>query len=162
MGDREVRRKNYGFTIVELIVVLSIVAIVAAMLSARWVTGPSVDAAVSNLVSNIRYTQNLAMTHGKRFRLTLSLPSSYAITTTSGTPVSEPASGQTTITLPTGTSISAVSNLPSNLIAFDGRGKPYTDSSATAALTTAATISISGGGVTRTITISPNTGQVSV
>ena len=150
--------KRSGFTIIELIVVLTLISVVAVMVIPRWTTGPSLDAQLNQLLGDIRYTQALAFSHGQRFRINFTLPSTYSITTTGGTAVNNPSTGTTTVTFTSGVTITGLTNLPSNLIAFDEQGIPYTNSSATAALGANATITLSGNGLTRSIVITPTTG----
>ena len=145
---------------VELIVVLVIVAILATMAAPRWVTSPTLDGQLQQLLSDIRYTQALALSHGQRFRVNLTLPSTYSMTTTSGTAVTNPSTGASSVTLTSGVTMTAVSNLPNNLIAFDEAGTPYTDSAATTPLASNATITLSANGLTRSILITPETGRV--
>lgn len=150
--------KRSGFTIIELIVVLALIGILAAMVIPRWTTAPTLDAQVNQLLGDIRYTQALALSHGQRFRINFTLPSTYSITTTSGTAVGNPSTGATTVTLTSGVTITGLINLPNNLVAFDEQGVPYTNSTATTALAANATITLSGGGLTRSIVITPTTG----
>jgi hypothetical protein len=52
-------------------------------------------------------------------------------------------------------------NLPNNLVAFDGRGIPYIDNVATNVLVAGtATITLSKGGANQSVTITPQTGRV--
>lgn len=158
----EYRLTQSGFTMIELVVVTLIVSIIAVFSVSRWSATINPNALAEQLASDIRYTQSLAMTHGQRYRLNLTAPNTYSITTTGGTAVPNSVTGTNTVTL-TGITFGAFGNLPNNLIAFDGQGIPYTDSGATTTLNATATIPVStGGAVTRTIQISPTTGRVTI
>jgi len=146
--------------------VLLIVGIISAIAMARTGNDPvTLSTQVDQLAGDIRYVQALAMTQGQRYRINLSA-TGYTLTLADagGTLVPHPVTGSTaqtnwnsgvTVTLPP-------TNLPNNLVAFDGRGIPYTDNVATAALAAAntATITLSLGGTSQSITITPLTGRV--
>ena len=149
-----------GFTVVEFIVVLVLVSIVAVFAMPRWITSPNLDAQAQVLLEDLRYTQLLAMTHDQRFRVNFSPPSNYSFSSTSGVTVINPSTGASTTALVSGVTITALSNLPNNLIAFDEKGIPYTDSTATTQLATTATITLSRNGMTLVVSIVPETGNM--
>ncbi|MCX7121087.1 MAG: type II secretion system protein [Gammaproteobacteria bacterium] len=153
-------KKQSGFTIAELIVVIVLISIMAAIAVPRWATSPNLDAQTQQLLSDLRYTQMLAMTHGQRFRLNFTLPSSYGTTNLAGTAVPNISTGGNTVALITGITITGLTNLPSNLVAFDERGIPYSDSAATTPLAANATITLSYNGITRSIVITQQTGSM--
>ena len=146
--------------------VLVIVGIISAIALARMGNDPvMLSTQVDQLAGDIRYVQALAMTQGQRYRINLSA-AGYTLTLADagGTLVPHPVTGSiaqtnwnsgVTIALPP-------TNLPSNLVAFDGLGIPYRDNLATIALTLAqtATITLSMGGTSQSVTITPLTGRV--
>jgi prepilin-type N-terminal cleavage/methylation domain-containing protein len=151
-------KKKSGFTLIELIFVIAIIAIISVNVMPKWLAS-STNLVVQQrkLLNDIRYTQALSVTSGQRYRWVLLSTSSYQITNEAGTPVILP-SGETTVNLPSGTTIST-SSLPNNLIAFDSQGTPYTDASYPGtALMTTANVTIVSGTVSRYITIYPLTG----
>lgn len=144
---------------IEMVIVISVIAIVAISVFPKDASVKlGLAAQTQALASDIRYTQSLAMTHGQRYRLNRLSATTYNITTTSGTVVQHPITGGT-ITLGNGITLSTA--LPNNLIAFDGKGIPYTDSSATTALASSGTFTLTAGSKTCQITITPETGRVS-
>ena len=56
----------------------------------------------------------------------------------------------------------SLSSLPNNLIAFDGKGIPYTDASASTALAATATLTLTFNNQTRSVAVARETGSVSV
>lgn len=154
------RKKQNGFTIAELLIVIVLVSIVAVIAVPRFVTSPNLDAQVQQLLGDLRYTQMLAITHGQRFRVNFTLPSSYGITDLSGTAIPNPSTGGNTITLPADITLSNLTNLPNNLIAFDEKGIPYSDSAATTALSANATITLTRNNMNRSIVITQQTGSM--
>lgn len=153
-------KKQNGLTIAELLIVIVLVSIVAVIAVPRFVTSPNLDAQVQQLLGDLRYTQMLAITHGQRFRVNFTLPSSYGITDLSGTAIPNPSTGGNTITLPTDITLSNLTNLPNNLIAFDEKGIPYSDSTATTALSANATITLTRNNMNRSIVITQQTGSM--
>lgn len=146
-----------GFTIVELITVIVLLAILSAVAVSAW-PGERINlsAQAKALASDIRHAQNLSMTRGVRYEFLRTSSSSYQISTVSGTNV-------TTRNLGSTITFGTLANLPNNLVAFDGRGVPYVNASSPGtALATTATIAITADGATKTISITPNTGYVSI
>src|SRR3989338_2398586 len=155
-------KKQNGFTLIELVLVIILISIIAALAVPRFITSPNLDAQTQQILGDLLYTQMLAVTHGQRFRVNFTLPSTYGITNISGTAVPNPSTNTNTITLVSGITISGLSNLPNNLVAFDERGIPYSDNAATTALTANATITVTRDDLSRTITITQQTGNMSV
>ena len=156
-------KRNTAFTLIELIVVILIAAILAAIAVARWPGGRiNLNATAQQLASDIRYTQTLAMSRAQDYRLNVTA-STYSITTGGGTAVNNPITGSANVALPSGTTITiSPTNLPNNLIAFDSQGIPYTDSTTAATLGSAAVITLTSNSLTTTVTIQPQTGRVTV
>src|SRR3990167_4173863 len=153
-------KKQNGFTLIELVLFIILISIIAALAVPRFITSPNLDAQTQQLLGDLRYTQMLAITHGQRFRMNFTLPSGYGITNLAGTAVPNPSTGTNTVTVTTGVTISGLTNLPNNLIAFDEKGIPYTDSAATTALAANATITLSRNGLMRSILVTQGTGSM--
>ena len=153
---------EFGFTLVELVAIIVLVGLLAFTAIPRM-PGPSlgVDAQAEQLAADIRYTQSLAMTRGDRYRINLTA-ASYQITDSTGTnPEIHPGTSSTNPVLLDAVSLSGYNPpLTSNYVAFDGRGIPYTVYNATTAMTSSASITLTGGGATRVVVISPETGRV--
>jgi len=151
-----------GFTLVELIVLLLVIAVIAVVAAPKMSSDPvSVATEAEQLAGDIRYVQTLAMTQAQRYRINLTA-TGYTFTLADGTAVIHPLTGSTApINLNSGTTIGLPpTGLPNNLVAFDGRGVPYTDAPATTALAATASIVLSRGTASQQISISPETGKV--
>ncbi len=149
-------RREAGFTIIELVVVIIVLAIIAIAVFSRWPSGSiNLGAQAKALVSDIRYAQNLSVTSGQRYYLRISPPATYTISNYAG-------SGLTTYTLSSGMTFGTLTNLPNSLVAFDGQGTPYTNLTMPgAALAATATIQLKAqDGSSTNVTITPGTGLV--
>jgi Tfp pilus assembly protein FimT len=149
----------YGFTIVELVVILLVIGIVAVFVAPNLSsTGITLPAAATRLAETIRFTQNLSMSRGQRYRINFT-GSSYQITDMSGVAIIQPMTNSTAATTITPITLSGFNPpLTNGYVAFDSRGVPYV--SATAALASTATITMTSGSDTATVVISPETGRV--
>ncbi len=163
--NKDVRlQKIQGFTLIEVIMVIAIISLLAIMPFFNFPSASlNLDGQAQQLANDIRYTQSLSMTKAQRYRLVITTgSSSYQILNTAGT-AARFASGNTTVTLNSGISFGTLTNLPNNLIAFDGNGIPYTTTgSPGTALAANATIPLQSSGSTKTVVILPLTGKVNV
>ncbi len=155
----------HGFTMLEMVIVIVILGIMAAMAIPLW-PGSSINigAGADQLAADLLYTQSLAITSGQRYFWIMTGTTTYQIRNSAGTAITYPGTGSTTINLNAGTSFSTLTNLPSSLVLFDGKGQPYTTSVITGGtrLAASATIRIIAGGITKSVIIYPNTGYVVV
>ena len=156
--------KHSGFTTIEVVMVLLIVGVLAASLLPRSTDKRlSIGASADQLAGDIRYVQSLAMTQGQRYRINFAA-TTYSFFAVSGSvAVSHPVTGSTAaIPLAAGVTMTSFANLASNLVAFDGKGIPYTDAAATTQLAagTNGVITLTGAGGSNTVTVYPQTGRV--
>lgn len=153
--------KNQGFSLIELIMVMLVITILAVMPLFEWPGAGINVAAQGDLFANdIRYAQTLAMSKQQRYRIVRASANTYQILNTAGTPALLP-SGGTTMTLDDGIIFGSWGNLTNNLIEFDSRGTPYLAIGSTPlSAGTTYQISLTGGGATKNIVITPQTGKV--
>jgi MSHA pilin protein MshC len=161
--DVVIQKRVAGFTLIELVMVISLIAILAT--AATFINQSNaivLDAQAKQLASDIRYTQSLAMTNGQRFYLIKVSSTTYEIRNASDVAQRLPL-GSTTMTLNSGITFGTFTNLPNNLIAFSGLGAPYTTSTSPGtALSSTGSMALTKGSYTKTISITPETGKVSV
>ena len=146
-----------GFTFIELVITILVLAILATTIRSMWPSKAiNLNAQARALVADIRYTQNLAATSGLRYSLTITSSNTYKIMDVNGGNIKN-------YTLGSGITFSSWTNLPNSLIAFDGQGTPYSNTSIPGTpLATNATITLtSTDGSNKTVTVIQITGQVS-
>jgi MSHA pilin protein MshC len=154
----------HGFTLVELVVIITLLGILAFVAVPRFMNQGAVNVSVmaEQLANDIRFTQSLAMTSGQGNRINLTA-ATYQITTSAGVPIVHPVTGNTAPIPLNNASLSGYSPpLTNSYVAFDSKGVPYTDVATNTVLVANATITLTTGGNTRTVVISPQTGRVVV
>jgi prepilin-type N-terminal cleavage/methylation domain-containing protein len=174
------RRSRGGFTLVEILCVVLILGIAAAMIAPQIGTQGDVRAAAASrvLMADLMYAQNRAITTQAYHYLIYSPATQsytlYYLSSGALTPVQQPVTLQNyTTTLNTGElsdcSISGFNIGACNGIVFDELGSPHAyDTTVTsptslgvgAALSTAGTIEIQSGSQTVTVTVEPYTGDL--
>lgn len=169
----KVRAVRNGFTLIELIMVmvlLSIVSVTAFIAISSYRT-QHLYAAAERIAGDLRYAKNLALTstkwHGVVFNVdpanTYSLYETDGLTDTLIKKPEDP--GQDfTVNLSqdySGISISNVSISGGSQVEFNPYGAPYTDKTGSA-LTSTGIITLSGGGPTASVCISPESGRIDI
>lgn len=156
--------RNHGFTLVELIIIIMLVAIVGVFVVIRMPNQGAMDLPnqASQVTNNIRYTQASAMSANMRYRFYFGA-NNYSVaifnqTTGSETFIIFPIANSTTVALVAGASFSKPPT--PDCFAFNGKGQPC-DCVSGALITTDITVSLTMSGLTRDIIITAYTGYIS-
>ncbi len=154
-----------GYTLVELLLVL-VLTVILAIDVASHAPGPSLNAAAvaSQVEAAVRLAQIDSMTKGAPYCVTFGA-ASYTLATQDCTqPVTDPLTGQATVTLPAGMTL-GISGVPTQNVQFTGNGMPYyangaTPTEAQVLAVPPATVSVTNGSATSSFAITPQTGAV--
>ena len=150
--------KESGISLIELIMVMIILSIAALYVGSRISpVDATVHAQAARMAADLRHTQNLAMTRGQSLVFDLLSSSSYQVTDTSGSAITDPSSGDPfSHTLSNG-----VSRTGSCVdIRFDSLGRPATVGGGL--LASSCTYVLTGNTISSTITLTPVSGFVQV
>jgi len=150
-----------GFTLIEVITVLLILGILMAVITTRGSLSADASARASELRSQLRYLQLMAMKTGGASYLVLQSDSAnywaYSAANASNTlPLPGESSAKVSLS-------SKKMALGAFALAFDSFGIPYTYDNATGTatkLTASATVNLSAGGQNATLSVTPETGYV--
>jgi len=155
----EQSKKNTGFTLIELVIVIAVLSIIFAVVIVITWPAKSIDLnAISyQIISDIRYTQALSMAYNQRFRVNFAT-NSYSIADHNGTLIKHPAANSTIISLGSGINFSKPPT--PNCMAFNGQGIPCNCNSG--AQLNNEIIKLATANAMRDITVTAITGYVSV
>ena len=160
-------RQTTGFTWIELLVVLTVILILGALVAPQWGSVQKevrLPAAAQKLAQDLRYARGLAVTTGTPHRLHILSSTTYQVTRQDGTSVTDPLHGgpyQVDLSQEPyqGVQIQYPTPLSGNYVEFDALGVPR---DASGPLNAPVSLALTGGGDTRTVQITPETGQISV
>jgi prepilin-type N-terminal cleavage/methylation domain-containing protein len=157
-------RCRRGFTTIEVIAVLIIIGVLAGVIVARyWGTSSySVSSVAEELKNHVRYAQTRAMSSNVIWGVFFISNTQYTIyrngNTGSTNWVSPPGADSNTMNLSSqGVTLGVTAN---DVVSFDDWGRPCTDAAGTTLQSGTRSITVTGGGQTATIQITPNTGYI--
>ena len=164
-----------GFTLIEIMVVVVLLAIAAAMVvpMASSAAPLQLRSAVNMIVADIEYAKSLSVTTGLKYAVIFNANNeSYSIEDPNGDVITNPVKPGFNYTINFSSdgrlnrvNIVSVDFDSESGIKFDYLGSPYSCSSGSSSgstLSSAGTIVLSAGGSSRTITVAPMTGFVSI
>lgn len=150
-----------GFSIFELVVVMLLMSVLAAAVASRSITTADLDlnSATDQLRNRLRLAQADAMKRSPAvWGISYAGAEYWLFSSTPSNRVNFPGASSDHISLPSGITVSGLAD-----VYFDRIGKPftaYTDPSNNTQLASTMTITVSAGGDTRTITVTPETGLI--
>lgn len=166
-------RRRYGFTLIELVIIIVIIAITAVVASVSLNPSKSIkiDTAAKKIVNDLQYCRSMALTQSKWYGISFqtSPSNSYTVYQTDGlsdTTLDDPSKPGTNYMINVsdefgGVAISAADMGGGSKVEFSPLGVPFTDRLGSS-INQAGTITLVYSGQVRTITITPNTGFISV
>jgi prepilin-type N-terminal cleavage/methylation domain-containing protein len=168
------KRNKGGFTLFEIIAVLMLISIIAATVLGRGINTEQTDltAQMDKIRNHFRYAQSMALKNGDQvwgFRCVVGPPHEYWIFRLDvpvGDPVNDPDNAANQVQLPGENNIKvslsqAGVTMDAFTIFFDKYGIPYyTDVNVNKPLAAIESIDVSAGSITRSFSISPETGLI--
>lgn len=145
-----------GFTIIELSLVILVMSIIGIYVGVNWPDNTlNLRAQADRLAGDIRYAQALASSHGQRYQVNFLSSTTYTISDSSGNVVVYAGTGTVSLS-------NTTMSYTATPLVFDSKGIPYSGAMPTI-LSGSFVITLTyTGGLTVTITISPETGRVVV
>jgi len=162
---RSDRTREGGFTLIEVVLVVILMGIIAAVAIPRFPTFPKTGAVATKLTRDIRYAKELADRVQTMCGVYFIDSSSYRVfqdDDTSNATIS-PVSGKAMVVDLSGQfpGVTISQSFTNATLKFDSLGTPRDGHPADTPLVGASNITVSGTGGNRTVTVEPNTGKVS-
>lgn len=169
MRDLILAVKKYGFTIVEILIVVVIMAIAAAIVIPTFSSGGEMQlrAAANMIAADLEYAKSMAISKGRYYCVVFnSTNESYDLQDKDGVTISHPVKVGTNYTIDFANDsrldkvdIFSVTFDGTNQVKFDYLGSPYNGS---ASALNNGVITLKAGQATMTIRVEPVTGYISI
>lgn len=148
--------KNLGFTIIEFVFAVIVIAVIAAFAFVRY---PSQDQFTSSgfaqqFANDLRLTTILSMSQNACYGITVA-SNAYTIKTNTGATYSSVIPDVTYPISQSGTTLT-----PSTTVYFNSLGQPFTDSTCTTAAASDTVFTITTGSMSNTVTVTQGTGAI--
>jgi type II secretion system protein H len=174
--NRKLRIVQHGFTMIELMVVLAIIAIAAAIVVPIASSAGSMQlrAAVTMVAADLEYAKSMSISRGQRYSVVFdSTNEAYRVVDQNGATIKHPVKGPTfdyVVNFRNDSRLNGVDIVSAGFdgasaVGFDYLGIPYRVDSVganPAALQSTGVITLQAGGVTRTVRVEAVTGYISV
>jgi len=151
-------KKNHGFTMLEIIVVLLIMAIVTVIIVSKVASTSEYElkSQTDVIKSHLRYAQLLAMNSDSTWGINFPTSGTYSLFRNGDTSqtVALPGESSSPVTLPSGITITT------GIVAFNDWGQPSTAASGDSVASSNISCTVSCGGASESITITRNTGYI--
>jgi len=169
----KLRIVRHGFTMIELMVVVAIIAIAAAIVVPMASSAGSMQlrAAVTMVAADLEYAKSMSISRGQRYSIVFnSTTESYRIADENGTTISHPIKGPSfpyVVDFRNDSRLNHVEIVSADFddasaVGFDYLGIPYSVTGSPAALLEPGVITLQAGTATRTISVEPVTGYISI
>jgi len=161
---RTERSREAGFTLIEIVVVMILIGVLAALAIPRFPTYPTAGVAARRLLSDVRYAKELSarlqtmsgiyFISGTQYRVFINNDTSSA--------AKDPQTGTDYVVTMSGklSGVTLSQTFTNSILKFDSLGTPLEGSGSGTAFGAAKSVTVSGSGGPRTVTIEPNTGKV--
>jgi len=168
----KLRITRHGFTMIELLIVVAILAIAAAIAvpMASSTGSMQLRAAVTMVAADLEYAKSMSISRGQRYAVLFDKTTeTYRIADESGTTISHPIKKGFfyTVDFRNDGRLSQVDIVDANFdgaaaVSFDYLGSPYKGTGGAAPPLNSGVITLRAGGQTRTVSVVPVTGFISV
>jgi type II secretion system protein H len=161
-----------GFTMIELLIVMAILAIAAAIVVPMASSAGSMQlrAAANIVAADLEYAKSMSISRGQKYAIVFDKTTeTYRVTDAAGVTIPHPVKKGFPFTVDfhndgrlSQVDIVSVSFDGAAAVSFDYLGSPYSGTGGAAAPLNSGVITLRAGGVTRTVTVEPVTGYISV
>lgn len=173
MGQQNNNRiVRHGFTLVEMLIVVAILAIAAAIVVPMASSAGSMQlrSAVNIVAADLEYAKSLSISQGQRYAVIFDKTTeSYRVVNEAGDTVPHPVKKGFlfTVDFRNDSRLAGVDIVDANFdgvatVSFDSLGSPYHGSGGTAAALNSGVVTLRAGGVTRTVNVEAVTGYITV